>query len=62
MCHKSLLLAQDTCERLGIQLACNKLEGLAMELVFLGIVLDTQKLEMHLPEESRMPRRDGYAV
>ena len=50
-CHESLQLAQDTCARLGVPLAYNKLEGPATDLAFLGIVLDTVKLELRLPEE-----------
>ena len=37
--------------RLGSLLKWQKLEGPSMIFVFLGILLDTRKLEMHLPEE-----------
>ena len=50
-CHESLQLAQRMCARLGVPLAYEKLEGPATELTFLGIVLDTTKLELRLPEE-----------
>ena len=50
-CHESFQLAQDTCARLGVPLVYNKLEGPATDLAFLGIVLDTVKLELRLPEE-----------
>ena len=50
-CHESLQLARETCARLGVPLAYNKLEGPATELAFLGIVLDTIKLELRLPDE-----------
>ena len=50
-CQETLNLAQDTCNRLGVPLAYHKLEGPATQLVFLGIVLDTHKLELRLPEE-----------
>ena len=50
-CHESFQLAQETCARLGVPLAYNKLEGPATDLAFLGIVLDTIKLKLRLPEE-----------
>ena len=39
------------CQRLGLPLKWQKLEGPATILVFLGILLDTQRMEMRLPED-----------
>ena len=41
----------DLCRRLGMPLKWQKLEGPTTTLVFLGILLDSQKMEMRLPEE-----------
>ena len=48
-CHDNLELIQRICAFLGLPLKMEKLEGPIMVLTFLGIVLDTQKLEIRLP-------------
>ena len=50
-CRAALRLAQELCLRLGIPLALEKLEGPACILTFLGIILDTIRLELRLPGE-----------
>ena len=50
-CADNLDLLIHTCHRLGLPLKWQKLEGPATVTVFLGIVLDTQRLEMRVPEE-----------
>ena len=50
-CADNLDLLIHTCHRLGLPLKWQKLEGPSTVIVFLGIVLDTQRLEMRVPEE-----------
>ena len=50
-CAESLDLAESTCEALGVPLALEKREGPTHRLVFLGIELDSSKLELRLPGE-----------
>ena len=42
---------KEVCSQLGIPLAMEKLERLSHSLTFLGIVLDTHKMEAWLPED-----------
>ena len=50
-CWNNLKKLIQLCQRLGLPLIWQKLEGPATILMFLGILLDTQKMEMRLPEE-----------
>ena len=50
-CEVSLHQAQAVCQRLGVPLAMEKLEGSSSIISFLGIVLDSDKLELRLPRE-----------
>ena len=50
-CGAALQVALEVCKRLGIPLALNKREGPSWLLQFLGIILDSVKLEFRLPEE-----------
>ena len=50
-CGASLQLAEHICKRLGVPLAVEKCEGPAQVLVFLGIILDSVRMELRLPEE-----------
>ena len=50
-CKKNLELICAVCEELGIPLKLSKVEGPSTEIIFLGIVLNTVSLEMHLPVE-----------
>ena len=50
-CEVALSHAQAVCQRLGVPLAMEKLEGPPSTLSFLGIVLDSDHLELRLPEE-----------
>ena len=50
-CQSNLDILQQTCRDLGIPLATEKLEGPSTSLTFLGIVIDTAKMEIRLPEE-----------
>lgn len=49
-CGRDLELALSLCETLGVQISKEKLEGPATQLDFLGIQLDTMRLELRLPE------------
>lgn len=41
----------ETCERLGVTLKVDKPEDLTTSLTFLGITLDTVRMEIQLPTE-----------
>lgn len=45
-CADALALALELCECLGVPVSSHKVEGPAMVLTFLGILLDTWKLEI----------------
>ena len=47
----NLRLLIEICHMLGIPLAIEKVEGPAMVLDFLGIVLDTERMEARLPKD-----------
>ena len=48
-CEDVLQLALDLCERLGVPVAEEKVEGPETSLVFLGIVVDTEARDLRLP-------------
>ena len=48
---KSTLTFKTVCTRLGFPLKWEKVEGPARTIEFLGVVLDTRRLEVRLPEE-----------
>ena len=50
-CQDNLLIVQHICSLLGIPLALEKVEGPTDSLTFLGITLDTKRMEAHLPAE-----------
>lgn len=50
-CRKALDVVLEGCERLGVPLAMEKLEGPATCLTFLGIEVDTEAMELRLPEK-----------
>ena len=50
-CHQNLQLLIQVCRMLGIPLATEKVEGPATELEFLGILLDSTRMEARLPED-----------
>ena len=50
-CHHNLQIFINTCSRLGVPLALEKVEGPTTCLTFLGITLDTSSMEIRLPEE-----------
>ena len=49
-CHNNFTAIQQTCRNLGIPLALEKLESPSHSLTFLGIEIDTIRMEAHLPE------------
>ena len=49
-CQDNLDRIIATCNRLGLPLKHDKVEGPATSLIFLGILLDTSNMEMRLPE------------
>ena len=51
VCQRNLCLLIEICHMLGIPLAIEKVEGPAMVLDFLGIVLDTERMEARLPKD-----------
>ena len=50
-CQQNLNTIQQVCEQLGIPLALEKVEGPSTSLNFLGITLDTGRMEARLPIE-----------
>ncbi len=50
-CASALTHAMEACQQLGMPLAAEKVEGPCRGLQFLGIFLDTVKLELRLPED-----------
>ena len=51
VCQHNMDIFTQTCNELGIPLAEEKLEGPSTSITFLGIVIDTLKCEILLPEE-----------
>jgi len=50
-CQENLLAIEQLCNLLGIPLATEKVEGPTDSLTFLGITLDTKKMEARLPAD-----------
>ena len=50
-CQNNLERIKRICEFLGLPLKMEKLEGPTVVLIFLGIILDTLKLEIRLPDD-----------
>lgn len=50
-CGRSLQQAIALCQRLGVKISHKKLEGPTVSLAFLGLQLDTEKMEVRLPED-----------
>jgi len=50
VCSNNLTVIKDTCSRLGIPLAWEKVEGPTDCLTFLGISLDIQSMQARLPD------------
>ena len=50
-CQDNLLIVQHICSLLGIPLALENVEGPTDSLTFLGITLDTKRMEARLPSE-----------
>ena len=51
VCKNSLDIIQRICKDLGVPLALEKVDGPTTNLSFLGIVLDTAKMEARLPND-----------
>ena len=50
-CTANLQLISVTCNYLGLPLKSQKVKGPTTSLTFLGIILDTTHMELHLPQE-----------
>ena len=50
-CQHNLSTIIRLCAKLGFPLATDKIEGPSSQLIFLGILLDSHKMEMRLPEQ-----------
>lgn len=50
VCGKHLQVCLQVCQKLGVAVAPHKTEGPSTDLCFLGIVIDTEKMELRLPE------------
>ena len=51
VCQQNLNIFISLCSELGVPLAAEKLEGPSTSLSFLGIILDTERMEIRLPED-----------
>lgn len=51
ICRQNLQIFINTCSRLGVPLALEKVEGPSTSLTFLGITLDSSHMEIRLSEE-----------
>ena len=51
ICQHNLDVFTQVCEELGIPLAIEKVEGPSTSLTFLGILIDTHRMEVRLPED-----------
>ena len=49
--QQNLKTFTQVCNELGIPLATDKLEGPSTSLTFLGIILDTHRMEIRLPKD-----------
>ena len=54
-------ICMQTCNELGIPLAQDKLEGPSTSITFLGIVIDTSKSVIRLPEDKLQRTRQEVA-
>ena len=50
-CQENLDIFETACQKLGVPLDVEKVEGTATSITFLGVELDTVKMEIRLPEE-----------
>ena len=50
-CQRNLDILSQTCKDLGVPLATEKLEGPSTTLTFLGVVIDSSRMEIRLPED-----------
>ena len=57
-CAEALQLTLSICNQLGVPVSKSKIEGPATTLTFLGIVLDTIKREIRLPEDKLVRLKD----
>ena len=48
-CSQGLAILKHTCEELSLPLAVEKCEGLSTRLTFLGVIIDTVRMELQLP-------------
>ena len=62
VCANNLQMIKDTCSMLGIPLALEKIEGPSQCLTFLGITLDSQLMQAHLPEDKLKRIRNQVAA
>ena len=60
-CHHNLSTLKHLCHSLGVPLALEKVEGPATCLPFLGIILDSEHMEVHLPDD-KLARIQGLLV
>ena len=61
ICQRNLNILTQICNYLGVPLALEKVEGPLTTLPFLGILLDTVKMEARLPEEKLHKLRQEVA-
>ena len=57
-CLESLHMILHLCDQLGVKVSEKKLEGPTTTLTFLGILLDTERMELRLPEDKLSRLKD----
>ena len=61
ICKRNLDTIIETCDYLGVPLALEKVEGPLTTLPFLGIILDTSRMEARLPDDKLLKLRKEIA-
>ena len=51
-CEQALWRMLEVCRRLGFPIAQEKVEGPTRTIIFLGILLDTESMELRLPKDN----------
>ena len=57
-CTRSLETALETCEEVGFRVVPEKTEGPTTALTLLGVELDTERLELRLPQKKLLKLRE----
>ena len=61
-CQLNLDILKQLCDDLGVPLALEKVEGPSTTISFLGILLDTVRMEIRLPEDKLAQIKDTLST